>query len=133
MSQISFFQTRAAHDMRDQIVRTTLFYRCIEQLVVDAGLEDQALTVYDLEDLIAAVPGASEAFAVEVSRLASNNGKDYVSAHEIRSRAKEHAQKMFKMTYLMFLLHRGYIHPDQFESLGLLRHLHGSGLITATE
>ena len=120
MPHIGFFKTRGAESMKEQIETALKFYGLIEQLIIDEGLEDAALTVFDLEDIVAKIPGIDDNLAIAITQLASNNGKEYVSAHEIRARAKEFTQRVFKMTYCMYLMHREMITLEDILNLGLV-------------
>ena len=111
-----FFQTKAAYLIRDQIKISQEFYSGLIALIERHGQEKEALTMFDLEDMIADLPGASSEFAVAVSVLASNNGKEYVSAHELRIRAKEQATRLFKLGYAGYMFATKKVKYTEFKA-----------------
>jgi len=117
---VSFFDTQAAQVVKTQIESVDTFYRLIEKLIVDAGLATEALTIFDLEKLILQVPGATQEVAIAISEFATNNGREYISAHEIRTRAKEHANKMFKVAYCSFLMYHKKVNFKQLVELWIV-------------
>jgi hypothetical protein len=99
-----FFETQAALVAMKQARANHRFYQSILKLIQMHGREEEALTLFDLEDMIRAIPGIPSEYAVQVSELASNAGREYVSAHEVQRREQELTAKIFKAAYLGYLI-----------------------------
>lgn len=111
-----FFQTKAAYVIRNQIKISQEFYAGLIALIERHGQEEEALTLFDLEDMIAELPGATPEFSLAISMLASNNGKEYVSAHELRIRAKEQTTRLFKLGYTGYLFAKKKVKYKDFKA-----------------
>lgn len=115
--KLDFFQTKSARIIHHQVIINQAFYDLIAQVVEKSGRGEEALTIFDLEEMLLAVPGIAPDFAAKIARVASNNGREYVSAHEIRRRAVELNAKSFKIAYFGFLMHHGVIGPKQLQAM----------------
>lgn len=125
-----FFETKAAGMAMRQIKATRDFYETAIRLIEFHGREEEALTIFDLEDMIRQIPSAPPEFAIQVSELASNAGKEYVSAHELQRRADELTEKIFKINYLGYLLGSGKVLASELWSK---EELQASGLSSSKQ